>query len=144
MWKWKNKKLEKIPKNKFGFVYIIIDKTNDNFYIGKKQFYSITNVKLSKKKQNINYKGIGRKKQKEEVIKETNWRNYKSSSKQVISLIESKDIKNFEFKILEFAENSTQLKYLETFYQFKYDIFRNKLSLNEQIIYRANIKSVKW
>ena len=50
MWKWKNKILEEIPKNKVGFIYIIENIKTKQFYIGKKQFFNSKTVKLSNKK----------------------------------------------------------------------------------------------
>lgn len=139
MWKWKNKILEEIPKNKVGFIYIIENIKTKQFYIGKKQFFNSKTVKLSNKKQKIVYSGKGRKPVKEVIVKESNWRSYTSSSKELNRLLLN-DKGNFTFKIIEFAETNYQLKYLEALHQFKHDVLRNKLSFNQQIIFRGSNK----
>lgn len=57
--------------NSVGFIYKITNLTNNKFYIGKKQFYSTRTVKLSKKKSNELYSGVGRKPTKGKNVIET-------------------------------------------------------------------------
>jgi uncharacterized protein YneF (UPF0154 family) len=104
MWIYKNKKLEEIPENAYGFVYKIspinIELFGDIYYIGCKSFYNTTNPKISKKKANELYSGKGRKPTRQKKIKESDWKTYFSSSKKLQDLIEENGKELFKFEIL--------------------------------------------
>lgn len=113
MWIYKNKKLEEIPENTYGFVYKIspinIELFGDIYYIGCKSFYNTTNPKISKKKANELYSGKGRKPTRQKKIKESDWKTYISSSKKLQSLIEKNGKELFKFEILSFHNCYTSM-----------------------------------
>lgn len=88
MWKYKGKDLIKIPDNSFGFVYKILF-PDKKYYIGCKQFFSNTNAKISKKRSNELYSGKGRKPTREIKLKESDWKNYQSSSTTVKEMLKT-------------------------------------------------------
>lgn len=100
-WIYRNKILSEIPEDAFGFVYRITNLTNNNYYIGKKQFYSTTRKKIPGRKN------------RRVIIKESNWKKYTSSSKELKEQIKRLGVSNFKFEVLAIAKTKGQLSYLE-------------------------------
>lgn len=142
MWIYKNKKVESYPKEAFGFIYKITCKTTGKFYIGSKGFFSITNPKISKKRANELYSGSGRKKKRERKITESNWREYMGSSKLLLADIQLLGKDNFNFEIIDFARNKSELLYLEGFYQYKYKCLTDMNCYNEWISLKVHRKNL--
>lgn len=80
----------------FGFVYAIFDPETRRGYIGKKQ-----------------YRGSG----KLNKGKESDWRRYTSSCKELVEAIRQRGIQNFRFIILEQYKVRGTLTYAETWTQ---------------------------
>jgi hypothetical protein len=124
MWKYKDKtinSLEDLPKeNIFGFVYIITNKETNQFYIGKK-FLSHKKTKKLGKKAIAEQTGPGRKKLKEVTYTESDWKTYWGSCKPLLEDVKKLSEDKFYREILEFANTSKHLSYLEAKYQFKLD-----------------------
>lgn len=74
-----------------------------------------------------NLKYIGKK----EFSAGTNWETYQSSSKEIKDLLK---IYPGKFEILDYAETKRELTYLETMYQFKYDVLRDPDFANKNIL----------
>lgn len=126
------KEITDFPRGCFGFIYMITNKETRQFYIGKKQIFSNINKKLGKKEIAALPTTRGRKATKKLIIKESDWKTYSSSSKELQKEVNlSPD--NFHKQILYFCYNKKQLSYYEVYYQFKYDVLNNDLSLNENI-----------
>jgi serine/threonine protein kinase len=85
-----------------GFVYLILDKTNNRKYIGKKLFKS--------KRKLPPLKGKTRKRT---VIKESDWQDYFGSSEEVKSLVEQLGRDNFHREILHLCRSKGEMSYLE-------------------------------
>lgn len=108
-----------MPKDTYGFVYYITFKDGSS-YIGKKNIYKTVKKpfrKDGKPRENridVIYKNTGKGfRQGFEVIQEeTNWREYKGSSKECKDRIPDKK------RILYFGKNSYDLTYMEARYQF--------------------------
>lgn len=119
MWKFNNKDCNVIPdSNAIGFVYKITNLDNGKIYIGKKNFFSKRNVKLGKKE--LAARTDKRKSKKKVVIKEMKWQTYVGSNKEL-----TEDIKSgatIKKEILCLAYSKQQLTYLETKYQFQYNV----------------------
>jgi hypothetical protein len=101
-----------------GFVYIIRNKLTGMMYIGKKNFRGTG--KLNKGKQ-------------------SNWRSYTGSSKQVNEDIEKLGKENFEFYILECYYNKGSVSYAECWSQHYAEI-----PTNNHIFYNRFIDKVSW
>ena len=132
-WRFKRKyikSLEDMPEGVFGFVYIIKNKTNGKFYIGKKQILSNRKVKLGKRElEKLKDKRL---KKYKIVTKESNWKTYTGSCKAL-----NEDIKNgheLEKIILDFATDKKHLTYLEVKHQFKNDVLERDDSYNDNIL----------
>jgi hypothetical protein len=136
-WKFKNKVINSPPENTYGFVYKITDKDTGNFYYGCKSFYSTTKPIISKKRANELYSGKGRKPKRETKVKESNWKNYISSSKIVHTLIEEKTTDNFKFEIISFHQTKQEMLLKEAYIiAGEFLQFNNKI-LNEWVSVKA-------
>jgi hypothetical protein len=134
MWKYKNNEINNIPEEQYGFVYLITNNITGEYYIGKKQFKSITNKKLGKKEAAALPVARGRKPTKKQIIQESNWKDYWSSSKVLQKQVKDLGEGNFTKEILEFAKDGRELTYLEVKYQFKYNVLEDSKSLNDSIL----------
>lgn len=114
-----------MPKGAIGFVYLITNKEKYEMYIGKKSLYSTIKRKFGKKESaSVTDK---RKKLYEMVTKESNWKTYQSSNKEVQGWKEPSK------QILEFAYSKKELSYLEEKYLFKNDVLEDKTYKNDNI-----------
>lgn len=93
-WTYRGKKEFEVPADAIGFIYRIDIIGTTYYYFGKKNLHS--------------RRGRGKK----AIIKESNWRNYESSSKEVKALI--KDGAQIKKQILEFAYSKSELSLKET------------------------------
>ncbi len=118
--------LEDMPKGAIGFVYMI--SINNKHYIGKKSLFS-------RRKRNFGKKEIAkitdkRKKHWEYVTKESDWKTYCSSNKEV------KELMKFEEgarSILAYAFSKKELSYLEEKYQYGYSVLETEVFYNDNI-----------
>jgi len=104
MVEWKNAP-EEIEESMIGFVYIIVNKTSGKWYIGQKKFWSTKRLPPLKGKV-----------RKRKVTKESDWRKYTGSSKNLNFDIKSGD--EIEKTILYIGESKWELNYVETSFQF--------------------------
>lgn len=135
-WSYKNgtyTSLEDFPKNCFGFIYLIKNKKTETFYIGKKYLYHNLKRKLSKKDKAL-LEGIGRKPTYEITQKESDWKTYWGSSKQLLQEIKDQGSENFSRIILDFAFNKKQLTYLEVKHQVVNNALEDPKCLNDNIL----------
>ena len=95
----------------FGFIYIITNLVNNKKYIGCKQIFKKTIKYPSKTRKN-----------KKHILKESNWKTYTGSSKELNDDIKKFGKKNFKFEILHFAKSKSHLKYLEAKEQFDREV----------------------
>jgi len=110
---------EQVPYTLYsGFVYMIRNKLSGMMYIGKKNFRGAG--KLNKGKQ-------------------SNWRSYTGSSKQVNEDIEKLGKENFEFYIIECYHNKGSVSYAEAWSQHYAEI-----PTNNDKFYNRFIDKVSW
>lgn len=125
----------------FGFIYkitIYLKDGSEKYYYGKKQFVDTITRPLGKKElAKLTDKRLKKTKQ---VHRESNWKNYYSSSNNVADLMgEAKDIKR---EILCFAYSGRELTYLETKALFARGALEDDNCINANILgkfYRGNI-----
>jgi hypothetical protein len=124
--------IEDFPEKCIGFIYLIRNTITDKIYIGRKSLYSNVNKKLTKKEIS-EQTGPGRKPTKKLVTKESNWKEYMGSSKELISDIKEYGDQIFYREILHYCYNKKQLTYYEINYQMKYDVLEVN-SYNDNIL----------
>lgn len=98
----------------FGFVYLITNKLNNRKYIGSKQMI-----------KKIKRKPLKGKKNKRHESKESDWKTYTGSSRELNDDIKKFGKENFIFEIIEWANSKSHLRYLETKKQFDHDVLLN-------------------
>jgi hypothetical protein len=95
----------------FGFVYEITNTANGRKYIGKKQRVSkVKRPPLKGKKRNRRQE------------KESDWKTYTGSSKELNADIEKYGKDNFSFVILEWGNSKWELGYKEIKRQIQHDV----------------------
>lgn len=95
----------------FGFIYRITNTATNKQYIGKKQ--CITTVKLKP------LKGKTRKRHQQ---KETDWRDYTSSSNELNADIKKYGKDKFKFEIIRWCDSKFELAYFEAKIQFEENV----------------------
>lgn len=98
-------------KQPYGFIYLITNITNNKKYIGKKQCQTIVKRAPLKGKKN-----------KRHDIKETDWKSYTSSSRELNNDIETLGKSNFRFEILKWCNSKWELSYFEAKLQFELEV----------------------
>jgi hypothetical protein len=106
-WTYQGEKIDTIPDEYEGFVYLITNTTNDRKYIGKK----LAKFKTTKPP----LKG---KKNKRRGYKESDWRDYWGSSDKLQADVEQLGADKFTREILYFCTSRAEMSYLEAKEQF--------------------------
>lgn len=101
-----------ITEETFGFIYEITNNITNKKYIGKKQCIS-----------KIRRKPLKGKKRKRIDFKESDWKSYTSSSKDLNEDIQKYGKENFTFKIMRVCDSKWSLAY----YEIKEQIDKNVL-----------------
>jgi len=120
MWLHKGKvinSIEDMPQGTFGFIYITTHKPSGVSYIGKKSLYHNVKRKLTKKEL-AEQTGRGRKLTTQVVQKESDWKTYYGSTKQIVELIKGGKQEDFTREILQFVSNKKLLTYYENKFLF--------------------------
>ena len=125
MWTLQGKEMTGIsdfPSETYGFVYRIMHIPSGKAYIGKKILQNTTKVKLTKKEL-AEYAGVvGRRSSYKLAVKESNWKTYWGSNKELLSLLKEEPEENFKRIILVCAPTKKLLTYYETKYLFVYEV----------------------
>ena len=100
-WLYKNKTLEEAPEGYFGFVYLITNIKSGRKYIGRKYFGTTRRVKVAGKKR------------RKVIRKDSNWKEYTGSSKELNQDIKTLGMLHFRFEILILGKTKGQVNYLE-------------------------------
>ena len=137
-WLYKNDELtsiEQFPKDVMGFIYKIEHIPSKKTYIGKKFLVFTRKQKLGKKDLKLYEGQPGRKPKYKIVSKESDWKNYWSSNKEIKKLLENEPKSNFKRQIIHLCINKKQLTYFETKYQFMYEVLeKSDLYFNDNIL----------
>lgn len=147
MWRIRGKELKDfdIPKEAIGFVYYMCT-DEGKFYIGKKNLFTdrwqevSENVYRKLKAEGAEVKKTKNKalskagepvwRYKKRVIKESDWRTYKSSNKELKKFPVDRLVRD----ILCFCTTKQELTYWETYYQFYYDCLNDEECYNDNIL----------
>lgn len=115
-WKVACEEVDELP---YGFLYVITNNATGKKYIGKKQIYRTVKRPPLKGKKN-----------KRHVKKETDWKTYTSSSKEVNDDILNIGKDNFTFEIVRWCCSKSELAYYEAKMQFEHDVLLNEKYYN--------------
>lgn len=118
---------ELVESGHYGFVYNIT-LPNGQMYIGRKYFWSLRTLKPLKGK-----------KRRRRVKKESNWRIYKSSSNDVVEMIQECDSCNVKYEILSFHPNKAETNYSEIKAQFFFGVLELRDENDEYLYLNRNI-----
>ena len=132
-WEYEGLLISEIPDTEaVGFVYEITykdPKTGQvSKYIGKKNFYSVRNVKKGKRELAAMTDMRGSKKK--QVIKESNWLKYQSSHED----LKKAEPFYLEKKILVLCYSKSELTYQETKHLFVNEVLEKDEYLNSNIL----------
>ena len=121
IWTYKGKPvhdLDSMPKDVIGFVYEIVNNKSGKFYIGKKSVASRRKKRIGKREK---AKTKTRKTFKI-VVKESNWKGYTGSSKDLNEDIKKLGEKAFSKYIVEYCYNKKYLNFAELSHQIKANV----------------------
>lgn len=110
---------DEMPQGTIGFIYLLTHISSGKKYIGRKLVDKAHRRQKNKK-----------------IIRtriESDWREYWSSSPDVKDLVESEGHANFTREIIGFAENKSQLNYLEECLQYTFGVLESDNWLNSNI-----------
>ena len=122
------------PNQYEGYIYMTTNLETGRSYIGKKNFFHKTNVKLGKKELAALPTTRGKKPSKKLVIKESNWKDYWGSNKELIQDVKELGPEHFECLILRLCKTKKQLTYFEVHYQCTSDCLLGANSYNDNIL----------
>ena len=131
-WHYKGAELTLPPEGAVGFVYKIHDLMNDQYYIGKKQFYNkVTKPPL---------KGTKRKRH---STRESDWQDYYGSNTKLNLMVGALGPDHFLREILYICNSLRDMSYLEAKTQFELDVLHDPRAYNEIINCRINSRGWK-
>lgn len=119
-------------ENWFGFIYRIVENNTSREYIGKKQFFSHRTKSVVGRKNKKHYK------------KESDWKTYTGSSKELNESITASGKENYTFYIESLHLTKGSLHYEEVRVQIFEDVLRKKLDDGSKKYYNKNIAGIKF
>ena len=133
MWLHNDNKVETLPVDCVGFVYIITNLKTNRKYVGKKL------AKFSK----TTYKTVvlknGKKKKKKIRSKiDSDWKDYYGSSKELNEDVEKLGTENFKREILFFCKSKAECSYVECREQFSRKVLESDDYYNNNIMCRIH------
>ena len=130
-----------MPEGTYGFIYETLHKPTGQKYLGKKVLYFERNVRIGKKETETlrierRLKGIGgRVPAKKKVVKESDWKDYYGSHKEILRLVKEGEARDFERKILHYVPNKKLLTYYECKYLFINEVLENRSNyINDNVL----------
>ena len=138
VWLYENTKIETLPEDCVGFVYLITNNLTDRKYIGKKL------AKFSK----TTYKTVtlknGNKKRKRIRSKiDSDWQLYYGSNTELNQDIERLGAENFTREILFYCQSKSACSYIEAREQFRHRVLESDDYYNGQISVRVHGSHIK-
>lgn len=130
-----------MPTGTYGFIYQTTHTPTGRKYIGKKVLFFERNLKIGKKESQLlreerKAKGIGgRVPLKKKVIKESDWKDYYGSHKEILDTLKAGNQFEFSRKILTFVPNKKLLTYYECKYLFMNEVLEDRNNfINDNIL----------
>jgi len=118
-WTYKNQPVTEPPDGALGFIYVITHIPSGKRYLGRKQFWmSKTKIVKGKKKR---------------IKVESDWRDYYSSSPDLLVMVEQQGKHNFEREIIMMVNSKSELVYAEEYCLYVTDAMLSDEWLNGNI-----------
>ena len=132
-WTYQGTKVEELPEDCVGFVYIIINTISGRKYIGKKL------AKFSKTTQKtVKLKNGTKKKKKIRSKVDSDWRDYYGSSPELTKDIETLGTEHFTREILYYCNSKAACSYIEAREQFLRKVLESNDYYNGHIQVRVH------
>lgn len=133
MWTYQGKEISELPEDCIGFVYIIVNLTNQRKYIGKKLAkFSRTSTKT------VTLKNGTKKKKKIRSKVDSDWMEYYGSSNELNKDVETHGKENFTREILFFCKSKAECSYIEAREQFSRRVLESTEYYNNNIMCRIH------
>ncbi len=116
--------VEDFPLSTFGFVYRVTHEPSGKIYIGKKVLQFTRKAKLTKRDLALYEGEKGRKPTFKKVTKESDWKTYYGSHKEILALIKDGKQEDFKREILTCVTTKKLLTYEETKALFLYEVLQ--------------------
>jgi hypothetical protein len=118
-----------------GYIYITTILDTGRKYIGKKNFFHNTNVKLGKKELANLPVARGKKPSKKKVTKESDWKTYYGSSQEIKDSVKQYPKERIIRTLLRLCKTKKELTYYECKYLFDYNVLEpNSGFINDNIL----------
>ena len=114
--------ITQFPEKTFGFVYIVTHKPTGKSYIGKKVLFHNKKQKIGKRELEKLLGVVGRRPTYKLVVKESDWKTYWGSNKEIVELSKTEPDDHWEREILAAAPSKKLLTYYETKFQMIYQV----------------------
>ena len=118
-----------------GYIYITTILDTDRKYIGKKNFFHNTNVKLGKKELANLPTARGKKPSKKKVTKESDWKTYYGSAQEIKDSVKQYPKERITRTLICLCKSKKELTYYECKYLFDYNVLEpNSGFINDNIL----------
>jgi hypothetical protein len=126
--------ISQFPEGTYGFIYKVTHLPTNKIYVGKKVLYHNQKKKLTKAELELST-GRGRKSLYKVVQKESDWKTYYGSQKDIKDLITQGKKDDFTREILQLVNNKKLLTYFETKWLFINEVLEHPdLYYNDSIL----------
>lgn len=133
MWLYNNEVVNELPEDCVGFVYLIVNLTNNRKYIGKKLAkFSKTSYKT------VTLKNGTKKKKKIKSKIDSDWLEYYGSSNELNKDVEALGKDQFTREILFFCKSKAECSYVEAREQFSRRVLESTEYYNNNIMCRIH------
>ena len=133
MWLYNNEVVNELPEGCIGFVYLIVNLTNNRKYIGKKLAkFSRTSTKT------VTLKNGTKKKKKVRSKIDSDWLDYYGSSIELNKDVEALGKDQFTREILFFCKSKAECSYVEAREQFSRRVLESTEYYNNNIMCRIH------
>jgi hypothetical protein len=118
-----------------GYIYMTTILDTGRKYIGKKNFFHNTNVKLGKKELANLPTARGKKPSKKKVTKESDWKTYYGSAQEIKDSVKQYPKERITRTLIRLCKTKKELTYYECKYLFDYNVLEpNNGFINDNIL----------
>ena len=118
-----------------GYIYMTTILDTGRKYIGKKNFFHNTNVKLGKKELANLPVARGKKPTKKKVTKESDWKTYYGSAQEIKDSVKQYPKERIIRTLIRLCKSKKELTYYECKYLFDYNVLEpNSGFINDNIL----------